>query len=101
MHLNEVLFTNVFKFTKLLLELQIRYTPASFPLPIIFSSLELSLTENQIVTSPKDVCTNRAKVVLLNMKNLQKNHHDEPSGTEFKTQAAAEWEGTRLMELTG
>lgn len=91
MHLNEVLFTNVFKFTKLLLELQIRYTPASLPLPTIFSSLELTLTENQIVTSPKDVCTNWAKVVLLNMKNLpKKNHHDEPSGTEFKTQDATE-----------
>lgn len=58
MHLNEVLFTNVLKFTKLLLELQIRYIPTSFPLPIIFSSLELSLIENQIVTSPKAVCTN-------------------------------------------
>lgn len=90
MHLNEVLFTNVFKFTKLLLELQIRYTAASFPLPITFSSLELSLTENQIITSPKDVCTNWAKIVLLNTKNVQKTHCDEPSGTEFKTQAAAE-----------
>lgn len=57
-HLNEMFFTNVFKFTKLLLELQISYILALFSLNIISSSLQLSLTENQTVTSPKDVCTN-------------------------------------------